>query len=42
MSGLDRMKVRASWKGYDLYDKRNIAGKYKSFQYALQNSYQAE
>ena len=42
MSGLDRMKVRASWKGYDLYDKRNVAGKYKSFQYALQNSYQAE
>lgn len=42
MSGLDRMKVRANWKGYDLYDKRNVTGKYKSFQYALQNSYQAE
>lgn len=42
MSGLDRMKVRAGWKGYDLYDKRNVAGKYKSFQYALQNSYQSE
>ena len=42
MSGLDRMKVRANWKGYDLHDKRNVADKYRSFQYALQNSYQAE
>ena len=31
MDGLDRMKVRAGWDGYDIHDKRIISGKYKSF-----------
>ena len=42
MSGLDLMKVRAGYKGYDSADDRNVKGKYKSFESALQNSYQAE
>lgn len=42
MSGLDRMKTRAGWNGYDLHDNRVVAGKYRSFQGALRNSYQAE
>lgn len=42
MSGLDRMKTRANYAGYDLHDNINVSGKYKSFQAALKNSYQAE
>ena len=42
MNGLDRMKTRASWQGYDTHDKKVVSGKYKSFQGALRNSYQAE
>ena len=42
MSGLDRMKARVSYLGYDSADGRNVTGKYKSFQAALKNSYQAE
>lgn len=42
MSGLDRMKARAGYLGYDSADGRNVSGKYKSFQAALKNSYQAE
>ena len=42
MSGLDRMKTRVNYLGYDAFDGRNVSGKYKSFQAALQNSYQAE
>lgn len=40
--GLDKMKARASYKGYDSADGRNVGGKYKSFLSALKNSYQAE
>ena len=42
MSGLDRMKTRASYDGYDLHDNWNVSGKYKSFKSALRDSYQAE
>ena len=42
MSGLDQMKKRVEYLGYDTADGRNIGGKYKSFQAALKNSYQAE
>lgn len=42
MTGLARMKARASFNGYDLHDKMNVEGKYKSFVSALRNSYQAE
>ena len=42
MSGLDRMKQRASYNGYDTHDNFNVTGKYKSFTSALRNSYQAE
>ena len=42
MSGLDNMKMRAGYLGYDSADGRNVSGKYKSFQAALKNSYQAE
>ncbi len=42
MSGLDRMKQRAGYLGYDVADDRNVTGKYKSFQAALKSSYQAE
>jgi hypothetical protein len=42
MSGLDRMKTRVNYLGYDTADDRNVSGKYKSFQAALKNSYQAE
>ena len=42
MSGLDRMRVRASYTGYDLHDNINVGGKYASFQAALKDSYQAE
>lgn len=42
MSGLDRMKARASFTDYDAADGRNVTGKYKSFKAALGNSYQAE
>ena len=42
MSGLDRMKTRASYNGYEYHDNYNVSGKYKSFQAALRDSYQAE
>ena len=42
MSGLDRMKQRANYDGYNLHDNLNVEGKYKSFKSALRNSYQAE
>ena len=42
MSGLDRMKQRANYDGYDLHDGWNVSGKYKSFKAALSSSYQAE
>ena len=42
MSGLDRMKKRVNYLGYDAADDRNVGGKYNSFQAALKNSYQAE
>lgn len=42
MSGLTRMKKRASWDEYDISDSRIVSDKYKSFQYALKSSYQAE
>ena len=42
MSGLDRMKIRASYTGYDLHDKQFVSGKYRSFKDALKRSYQAE
>ena len=41
-SGLDRMLQRVNYKGYDAADGRNVSGKYKSFEAALKNSYQAE
>lgn len=41
-TGLDRMRARASYTGYDAADGRNVTGKYKSFLAALKNSYQAE
>ena len=40
--GLERMKQRASYTGYDRADGRLVAGKYKSFAATLKNSYQAE
>ena len=42
MSGLDNMKARVNYLGYDTADGRNVTGKYKSFAAALKNSYQAE
>lgn len=36
------MNQRLAYTGYDAADKRNVSGKYKSFQGALANSYQAE
>lgn len=42
MSGLERMKQRLNYEGYDIADGRNVTGKYKSFKAALCNSYQAE
>ena len=42
MSGLDRMKVRASYTGYDLHDRTIVGGKLASFHAALKRSYQAE
>ena len=42
MSGLERMKQRVNYEGYDIADGRNVTGKYKSFKAALKNSYQAE
>jgi hypothetical protein len=42
MSGLENMLKRASYKGYDRADNRNVTVKYKSFQAALKQSYQAE
>ena len=42
MSGLDRMKIRANYTGYNLHDNNNVDRKYKSFQAALKDSYQAE
>ena len=42
MSGLDRMKARVNYDGYDLHDNWNVKGKYNSFKAALRNSYQAE
>ena len=42
MSGLDQMKKRVEYLGYDSADDRNVGGKYKSFQAVLKNSYQAE
>ena len=42
MSGLDQMKSRIKYLGYDAADGRNVSGKYKSFKAALKDSYQAE
>ena len=42
MSGLEQMKKRVGYLGYDVADGRNVTGKYKSFKEALKNSYQAE
>ena len=42
MSGLDSMKKRANYDGYDLHDHLNVKGKYNSFKSALRSSYQAE
>ena len=42
MSGLDNMKARAGYLGYDSADGRNVKGKYNSFAAALKDSYQAE
>ena len=42
MSGLDRMKQRVNYTGYDRADNWNVSRKYKSFAAALKNSYQAE
>lgn len=42
MSGLDNMKKRASYDGYNLHDHLNVKGKYDSFKAALRSSYQAE
>lgn len=42
VSGLDRMRTRAEYTGYDIADGRNVTGKYKSFHAALKSSYQAE
>lgn len=42
MSGLDRMRKRASFNGYDVRDKLNVKGKFNSFKDALRSSYQAE
>lgn len=42
MSGLDRMNKRVTYTGYDAADGRNVSGKYRSFEAALKNSYQAE
>jgi len=42
MSGLNLMKARAGYLGYDSQDGRNVKGKYDSFAGALKNSYQAE
>lgn len=42
INGLEKMKIRAGYLGYDSADGRNVEGKYKSFQAALKNSYQAE
>lgn len=42
MSALDRMKMRAGFTDYDAADGRIVTDKYKSFQYALNHSYQAE
>lgn len=36
------MKKRVEYLGYNAADGRNVTGKYKSFQAALKNSYQAE
>lgn len=41
-TGLDRMRQRVAYTGYDKSDGRNVTGKYKSFQAALKNSYQGE
>ena len=40
-TGLDRMRARANYTGYDAADGRNVSGKYKSFKAAL-TSYQGE
>ena len=42
MSGLDKMKARVNYLGYDSADGRNVSGKYKSFLGALKDSYQSE
>ena len=42
MNSRELMLKRANYKGYDAADNRNVSGKYKSFQAALKNSYQAE
>ena len=42
MSGLDRMKARLQYEGYDSADGRNVKGKFNSFKAALKDSYQAE
>lgn len=42
MRGLELMKARAEYKGYDIADGRNVGGKYRSFTDAKRNSYQGE
>lgn len=42
MTGLDLMKKRVQYNGYDLHDKQIVGRKYASFQAALRSSYQAE
>ncbi len=41
-SGLEKMKKRISYNGYDLRDSLLVKGKYNSFKDALRISYQAE
>jgi len=42
MSGLDRMKQRLKYLGYDKADDRNVKGKLDSFHSALKNGYNPE
>ena len=42
MSGLDRMKKRASFNGYNIHDNILVSRKYQSFKNSLRRSYQAE
>lgn len=42
MNGLEKMKKRFSFNGYNIRDNFNVKGKYNSFRDALRSSYQAE